>query len=120
MNEDEKLNAVVKAALEDGASVGGLRLATIAGAAEREARRRRTMRLMWRCVPAALLAASLALVVAIGTAIRSNHGIEVVEAIGLLRELDGEPLAEELEMTPGEALLAWQESPCAEVVEEML
>ena len=114
MNEDERFNEVLKAALEDSAQVRADVLASIASAASREARRRRAVRLMWRWVPASLLAASVALAVAIGTTVRNGAEADVAEAIDLLRALDGE-VGDQAEMSAGEALLAWQEAPCGDV-----
>ena len=111
MNEDETLNEAVKVALEGDVGVGDDVLASIAAAAGRAARRRRAVRLMWRWVPVSLLAASVALSVAVGTTVRSDGATEVVAAIDLLRELDGQ-LGELDGMSAGEALLAWQEAPC--------
>lgn len=115
MNEDEKLNGAVKAALEEGVAVGPGVLAAIGAAAAREAKLRRVRRMMCRWAPLSLVAASFALAVAIGTTLRAQGNGEVAEAIGLLRELDGEP-AVEPGLSQGEALLAWQEAPCSEDV----
>ena len=115
MNEDEKLNEAVKAALEEGVAVRPTVLAAIGAEASREARLRRVRRMMWRWAPVSLVAASFALMVAIGTTLRSQGDGEVAEAIGLLRELDGEP-ASEPGLSQGEVLLAWQEAPSSEDV----
>lgn len=115
MNEDERFNEALKAALEDGVQVRPGVLAAVASAAGRAARRRQAVRLMWRWVPASLLAASVAIAAAMWAIVWSSGSeTEVAEAIGLLRALDGE-VGDQVEMSAGEALLAWQEAPCGDI-----
>lgn len=119
MNSDEFVESLVKSALEDGTSLSAPRLQAVLSAASREVRRRRVRHLAMRWGAPALLAASVAVIAALWARVPTvATGDEscVAEAIGLLRELDGEPGEVLLGATAGEQLLAWQEAPCADLL----
>lgn len=120
MNEDLELESAVRAALEENAGLGESGLRTVLEAAERETKRRRVRRLLWRWGAPALLAASCAVALALGTLVWGERpGVAadgVADAICLLCELDEVPFVNDEDATPGEMLLAWQEAPCADLL----
>ena len=120
MNEDLELESAVRTALEENAGLGEAGLRAVLEAAERETKRRRVGRLLWRWAAPALLAASCAVALALGALVwgeRPGAAADgVVDAICLLCELDEIPFVDSTDVSPGEMLLAWQEAPCADLL----
>lgn len=120
MNEDLELESAVRTALEENAGLGEAGLRAVLEAAERETKRRRVGRLLWRWAAPALLAASCAVALALGSLVwgeRPGAAADgVADAICLLCELDEIPFVDSTDVSPGEMLLAWQEAPCADLL----
>ena len=117
--EDLEIERAVKSALEDSGGVNTEELHRIVAFAEREAKVRRERRWLWRGAIPALLAATVALVVAFRSwlPVRSGRSEDAVKgAIELLCEMDGFADADTEGFTTAELLLAWQEAPCLDVL----
>ena len=114
-----EIEHAVKSALEDGVGVNPEELRRIVAFAEREAKVRVTRRRLWRGAVPALLAATVALVVAFQSwlSVRSGLGDDAVKgAIELLCEMDGFADSDTEGFTTAELLLVWQEAPCLDVL----
>ena len=117
--EDLEIERAVKSALEDSGGVNTEDLHRIVAFAEREAKVRVTRRRLWRGAAPALLAATVALVVAFQSwlSVRSGRGEDAVKgAIELLCEMDGFADSDTVDFTTAELLLAWQEAPCRDLL----
>lgn len=120
--EDIEINAAVKAAFEDGASLNAPRVNAIMAIASRQSHQRKVRRglLLWGVT--SLLAASLAVVVAFqaivhrGDNVAAGNAEGVKDTIGLLCALDGISAEGLSALSAGELLLAWQEAPCADLL----
>ena len=114
-----EIEHAVKSALEDGVGVNPEELRRIVAFAEREAKVRVTRRRLWRGAAPALLAATVALVVAFQSwlSVRSGRDEDAVKgAIELLCEMDGFADSDTEGFTTEELLLVWQEAPCLDVL----
>ena len=117
--EDLEIERAVKSALEDSSGVNTEELHRIVAFAEREAKVRVTRRRLWRGAAPALLAATVALVVAFQSwlSVRSGRDEDAVKgAIELLCEMDGFADSDTEGFTTAELLLVWQEAPCPDVL----
>ena len=114
-----EIEHAVKSALEDGVGVNPEELRRIVAFAEREAKVRVDRRRLWRGAASALLAATVALVVAFQSWLSARLGRDedaVKSAIELLCELDGFADSDTEGFTAAELLLVWQEAPCLDVL----
>ena len=117
--ENSEIERAVRSALEDGIGVSPEELHRIVAFAEREAKVRVTRRRLWRGAAPALLAATVALVVAFQSwlSVRSGLGDDAVKgAIELLCEMDGFANSNTDGFTAADLLLAWQEAPCRDLL----
>ena len=117
--EDVEIERAVRSALEDSGGVNAEELHRIVAFAEREAKVRVTRRRLWRGAAPALLAATVALVVAFQSwlSVRSGRGEDAVKgAIELLCEMDGFADSDTGGFTTAELLQVWQEAPCMDVL----
>ena len=117
--EDIEIEHDVKSALEDGVGVNPEELRRIVAFAEREAKMRVARRRLWRGTVPALLAATVALVVAFRSwlSVRPGRGEDAVKgAIELLCEMDGFADSDTGGFTTAELLQVWQEAPCMDVL----
>lgn len=123
MNEDEKLNAFVKAALEEGVAVSPKRLAALEACAAKVVGER-GKRGVSRLLPAMawLVAAAFVVVLAFPVIMMNPKPSAVVSdepvtsVIALFLEAEGAELDDIALASPAEALMAWQEAPCEEVL----
>ena len=120
MIEDSALNAFLKRSLEGEVSLSAERLRTLESLAAKTAARRRWRQraLTWGgpALAASLLACfAFAHVMVAPQASRPQGG--VIEVIQLLAAADGMTTEEAMtETSPADALLAWQEAPCADLL----
>lgn len=120
MIDDSALNAFLKQSLEGDESLSAARLRTLESlAAKTAAQRRWRQRILAWGGPA--LAASLLVCFAfahfMGAPQTSRPHGGVVEVIQLLAAVDGMTTGEAMtETSPADALLAWQEAPCADLL----
>ena len=117
--EDPEIERVVRSALEDGADVNPGEMCRIVAFAEREAKMRVARRRLWRGTAPALLAATVALVVAFRSwlSVQPGRGEDAVKgAIELLCEMDGFADSDTGGGTAAELLQVWQEAPCRDLL----
>lgn len=122
MNEDEKLNAFVKAALEEGVAVSPERLAALEACAAKVVGER-GKRGVSRLLPAMAWLVAAAFVVVLAFPVMMNpkpsavaSDEPVTSVIALFLEAEGAELDDIALASPAEALMAWQEAPCEEVL----
>ena len=120
MVEDAGLNAFLKRSLEGDSALPAGRLRELEGLAAQIAARRRLRRRVWLW-GAPALAAGLMICLAFAHVVSSPQITTtqdgVLEVIQLLAVTDGMTTEEALlEASPADALLAWQEAPCADLL----
>ena len=120
MIDDSALNAFLKQSLEGDESLSAAQLRTLESlAAKTAAQRRWRQRMLAWGGPAlaASLLACFAFAHCMGAPQTSRPHGGVVEVIQLLAAVDGMTTGEAVtESSPADALLAWQEAPCADLL----